>query len=87
MAKQRLADRFGLFAFVALGPDDDAVGVIAVSTGGAIYAACVVGTIQELYVAPAWRSAGVGRELLERVVELGGRSGWNRIEVEPWERT
>jgi len=91
-AKQRLADRVGFFAFVAFGPDDAAVGVITVSTSAAIYAAGVVGTIQELDVAPAWRSAGVGRELLERVVDLGCRSGWNRLEVgapaqAQWSRT
>ena len=92
MVKERLDDRSGFFAYVVFDQHDDAVGVITVSTVAAIYAAGVVGTIQELYVAPASRSTGAGRELLARIVELGRRSGWNRIEVgapaqEQWSRT
>ena len=92
IANQRLEDRSGFVAYVAFDSEDQAVGVITVSAVGAIYAAGVVGTIQELYVVPAWRSAGVGRELLARVVDLGRRSGWSRIEVgapanEQWART
>ena len=67
--KERLDDRSGFFAYVAFDQHDDPVGVITVSTVSAIYAAGVVGTIQELYVAPASRSTGVGRELLVRIVE------------------
>ena len=90
--RERLDDRSGFFAYVAFDQDDDPVGVITVSTVSAIYAAGVVGTIQELYVAPTSRSTGVGRELLARIVEVGRRSGWNRIEVgapgqEQWSRT
>jgi GNAT superfamily N-acetyltransferase len=68
------------------------VGVITVSTSAAIYAAGIVGTIQELYVVPALRSAAVGATLLSTVVEVGRASGWNRLEVgapsqERWKRT
>jgi hypothetical protein len=64
--KERLADQSGFFAYVAFDQHADAVGVITVSTVSAIYAAGVVGTIQELYVAPASRSAGVGGKWVHR---------------------
>ncbi len=92
VAQERLRSRSNFFAYIAFGQGDDPVGVITVSTAAAIYAAGAVGTIQELYVAPAHRSAGLGRLLLATVVELGRKAGWNRIEVgapsqERWQRT
>ena len=56
MAPERLQDRSNFLAYIAFGEVHDAVGVITVSTVGAIYAAGIVGTIQELYVVPTWRS-------------------------------
>jgi GNAT superfamily N-acetyltransferase len=92
IAKERLRHRSHFFAYIAFDRGDAPVGVITVSTAPAIYAAGIVGTIQELYVAPAYRSAGVGRSLLATVTELGRTSGWNRIEVgapsqDTWQRT
>jgi GNAT superfamily N-acetyltransferase len=68
------------------------LGVITVTAGAAIYANGIVGTIQELYVVPASRTAAVGTALLATVVELGQKSGWNRLEVGApsqarWQRT
>lgn len=92
VAQERLHSRSDFFAYVAFDQGHAPVGVITVSTAAAIYAAGTVGTIQELYVAPAHRSAGLGRLLLSTVVELGRKAGWNRIEVgapseDRWART
>lgn len=81
VAQELLRSRSDLFAYIAFDQADDPVGVITVSTAAAIYAAGTVGTIQELYVAPAHRSAGLGRSLLTTVAERGHKAGWDRIEV------
>jgi GNAT superfamily N-acetyltransferase len=91
-AHARLEDRSHFFAFIARDHADNVLGVITVTAGVAIYANGIVGTIQELYVAPASRSAAVGASLLRAVVELGQKSGWNRLEVgapsrAQWRRT
>ncbi|HEV8144320.1 MAG TPA: GNAT family N-acetyltransferase [Methylomirabilota bacterium] len=91
-AHARLEDRSHFFAFIARDHADNALGVITVTAGAAIYANGIVGTIQELYVVPASRSAAVGTALLATVVELGQKSGWNRLEVGApsqarWQRT
>jgi GNAT superfamily N-acetyltransferase len=91
-AHARLEDRSHFFAFIARDQAHDVLGVITVTAGAAIYANGIVGTIQELYVVPASRAAAVGTALLATVVELGQKSGWNRLEVGApsqarWQRT
>jgi GNAT superfamily N-acetyltransferase len=39
------------------------------------------GTIQDLWVHPAWRSRAVGRELLAAFFELAREEGARRVEV------
>jgi GNAT superfamily N-acetyltransferase len=68
------------------------VGVLTLSLGFAIYANGEYGVIDEMYVDPEHRSAGVGSMLVERAVKIGREKGWNRIDVtapesERWERT
>ena len=92
VARERLRSRADFFAYIACDRADDPVGLITVSTAPAIYAAGIVGTIHELYVAPAHRSSGLGRLLLATVAELGRTAGWNRLEVgapsqNRWQRT
>lgn len=91
-ARERLLCRSVFFAYLARDESGRPAGVITVSTGHAIYAAGIVATIQELYVEPAHRSAGLGKALLSTVVTLGTMAGWNRIEVGApsvarWQRT
>src|SRR5262245_37816142 len=81
VAQARLRKPSEFVAVLAFGPGEAAVGVITVSAGVAIYAGGALGTIQELYVAPAHRSAGVGRLLLAAAIDAGRAAGWNRIEV------
>ncbi len=47
----------------------------------ALYAGGRFGIIQEFYVAPDYRSAGVGRRLLDAVAAHGVGRGWRRLEM------
>ena len=92
VAQARLGSRTDFFAFLAFDRGQEPVGVITVSAGVAIYAGGTLGTIQELYVSPAHRSAKVGQLLLATAIDAGHRAGWNRIEVGApsaarWQRT
>jgi GNAT superfamily N-acetyltransferase len=79
-------------AFLARTPGGEPVGAVTVVETLAIYAGGRYGVIDEMYVAPEYRSVGVGRRLIEAAKELGRRRGWVRIEVtappeKKWERT
>ncbi len=92
VAQARLHNRAEFFAWLAIDRGEEPVGVITVSTGVAIYAGGTLGTIQELYVSPAHRSAKVGQLLLAAAIDAGREAGWNRIEVGApsaarWQRT
>lgn len=70
----------------------EAVGVATVVETFAIYANGLYGIINEMYVAPSHRSAGVGARLIEEVLALGRARGWSRVDVTApesarWERT
>jgi len=79
-------------AFLALAPSGEAVGVATLMEVFAIYAGGWYGVIDEMYVAPEYRSQGVGRQLLEAVKGHGRARGWMRLDVtappeKKWERT
>jgi GNAT superfamily N-acetyltransferase len=82
-------------SYTALLARDDqgaALGVLTLQECPALYVAGAVGWIQELYVAPAARSLGVGHRLLERAADYGRQHGWRRLEVNTpaaaaWPRT
>jgi GNAT superfamily N-acetyltransferase len=61
--------------------DGGLAGFAGLSEGRALYAGGAIGTLEELYVAPDCRSAGVGAALLNAVHALAGESGWRRLEV------
>jgi GNAT superfamily N-acetyltransferase len=68
------------------------VGVLTLSAGFAIYANGEYGVIDEMYVDPEHRSAGVGAMLVEAAVKIGREKGWKRLDVtapesERWART
>ena len=82
----------GYWAFVAEASEDGAVGVITLNECTAIYAEGRFGTITELYIAPAFRSQGVGALLVDRALAFAKARGWSRLEVgapdQPrWSRT
>jgi GNAT superfamily N-acetyltransferase len=87
---QREGDRF--VALIARGEGGEAAGVLTLTETFAIYAGGRYGVIDELYVAPPRRSAGVGRLLLDAAAEIGRERGWRRIDVtappgDRWRRT
>ena len=80
----RLADALAdekYFTFIARDGNGNPAGTINMSESYALYAEGSFGTIQELYVRPAYRSAGVGRGLIAAAREFGRSRDWKRLEV------
>ena len=71
----------GFNAFLAINSEGEAVGAITLVESFAIYAGGHFGVICELYVAPAYRSQGVGKKLLDAVKAGARERGWKRIDV------
>ena len=67
--------------FIATAKHNEPVGFIALYESHALYAEGAFGTIPELYVRPAYRSHGVGDQLLHTAMEYGMHKGWKRLEV------
>lgn len=61
--------------------DGDVVGVLSASWQRAIHVPGVYATIQDLWVDGAWRSRGVGAELVEAVASQARARGVGRLEV------
>lgn len=70
-------------AFVAHNHDNRFIGVITLSESCALYAGGIFGTIPEFYVAPEWRSQGVGAALADAARAYARYRGWIRLEVTP----
>lgn len=60
---------------------EEIVGVLATSWQHALHVPGRYGTVQDLWVDPAWRSRAVGRALLEALFALAREQGIPRIEV------
>lgn len=58
-----------------------AVGLAGCCESHALYAEGTFGVVQEFYVLPEWRSAGVGAELLAAVADYGRTQAWARLEL------
>ncbi len=89
-AWREMEDRFHVFA--ARTGAGDICGILTLAEAFAIYANGNYGIINEMYVAPEYRSAGIGAKLVDAVKEFGKQRGWTRIDVtapesERWERT
>lgn len=79
-------------AFLARGPEGEALGVLTLQECPALYVAGYVGWIQELYVAPEARSLGAGHQLLVEAEAYARKRQWQRLEVNTpdtsaWPRT
>jgi ribosomal protein S18 acetylase RimI-like enzyme len=59
----------------------EVVGVLAASWQQAIHVPGRYGTIQDLWVLPAWRSRAIGHELIDALCELAAEQGVGRLEV------
>lgn len=66
---------------LAVDDDDDIVGVLTLVETISLYAGGYIGVINELYVAPGYRSEGVGKMLLDAAKELAENRDWVRLEV------
>ncbi|MCM2316061.1 MAG: GNAT family N-acetyltransferase [Thermoanaerobaculia bacterium] len=89
-AWSRRADQF--YVLAAKRDDGQILGVLTLSVTFAIYANGEYGVIDEMYVDPRFRSAGIGARLVEEAVDIGRGLGWTRIDVtapesERWSRT
>jgi GNAT superfamily N-acetyltransferase len=82
-ARAVIGDEDAGVVLVADGPEgsDAPVGVLAASWPLAIHSGGAYGLIQDLWVDPAWRSAGVGAELVAAFCDLAARRGASRVEV------
>lgn len=80
VARDVLAREDRVVGFLAL-EDGQAVGVILLSEGYAMFALGAFGQITELYVRPEQRSTGVAKRLLAQAVAHGRERGWRRIDV------
>ena len=68
------------------------VGISTLVETFAIYAGGSYGVIDEMYVDPEFRSAGVGKMLIDAVKEFGREKNWLRVDVtappeEQWKHT
>lgn len=61
--------------------EDEAIGVLTLNPCCAIYNGGEFGEICELYVKPEFRSAKVGKMLIDEAVNIAQQNGWGRIEV------
>jgi len=75
----RAGERFQ--AFVARDEAGATVGVLTLVSSFAIYAQGDYGVINEMFVAPDARSAGVGHALVAAALEFARARGWARVEV------
>ncbi len=89
-AWREMAERFHVF--VAKNETGEICGILTLAEAFAIYANGNYGIINEMYVAPEYRSAGIGARLVDAAKNFGRQKGWARIDVtapesERWERT
>lgn len=71
----------GALLVAEAGGEDGIVGVLAASWQHAVHVPGRYGTIQDLWVHPAWRSRAVGHDLVEAFCVLARQEGAKRIEV------
>ena len=71
----------GTYTVLLAQQDQVTVAFLALTETRALYAEGAFGSIPELYVRPAFRSAGLGTALLAAAKEVAGRRGWKRLEV------
>jgi GNAT superfamily N-acetyltransferase len=80
-ASRKLAEDRELGALLVAEAESAIVGVLAASWQHAIHVPGRYGTIQDLWVDPAWRSRAIGRELIEALAWMGGEMDVARLEV------
>ena len=71
----------GFLALLARDDTGEPAGVLTLTETFAIFAGGTYGVIDELYVAPGHRGAGLGRRLLDAAAAIGRERGWRRLDV------
>lgn len=71
----------GIYTVFMASTANEPAGFIAICENHALYAEGAFGTIPECYVRPAYRSHGVGAQLMQAAKEYGVHKGWKRLEV------
>ncbi len=72
--------------------NNELVGLISLVEATAIYAGGKFGIVNELWVKSAFRSKGIGRQLLSCAEQVKRNKGWSRLELSTpdearWQRT
>jgi len=80
-AEELLEGSVPIYVFLAEEPVGEPVAFITLGISSAIYAEGVFGIIDELYVVPQLRSAGIGKMLLDEAKRFALSKGWTRLEV------
>jgi GNAT superfamily N-acetyltransferase len=78
---RRLAEDREAGALLVAEHDGSLVGVLAASWQYALHVPGRYGTIQDLWVDPAWRGKALGRELILALVRQAAEAGVPRLEV------
>lgn len=97
LARQKVLDRWKesenkFHVFAAKDEHGNMAGILTLSVAFAIYANGEYGVIDEMFVAPQYRSEGIGAQLVQAAADFGRTQGWTRLDVtapesERWERT
>ncbi|MCA8914341.1 MAG: GNAT family N-acetyltransferase [Planctomycetes bacterium] len=66
---------------VLMAETDRPVGFISAAQSAALHAGGTYGVIDEFYVTPELRSTGIGKALLDALVEVAQVRGWRRLEL------
>ena len=74
-----MGERFNVF--IATNESREVVGIMTAMETFAIYAGGNYGVIDEMYVAPNYRSQGIGKKLISALKEFAGQRKWQRIDV------
>ena len=91
-ADKLIRSHTGFWAFLARDKGGNPVGVITLNECCAIYAGGTFGEIMEMYIAPEYRSQGIGQQLLTFTKTFAKEQNWQILEVgspaQPrWSRT
>ncbi|QKI88163.1 GNAT family N-acetyltransferase [Thiomicrorhabdus xiamenensis] len=71
----------GHYRVIAAKIDRQFIGFASLYPSYALYAEGHFGTLAEFYVKPEYRRKGVGKMLIQKVVDYGCTQGWKRLEV------
>lgn len=88
---EMLSEHDGVWAFIAIGRNQECVALLTLNEGTALYAGGKFGEITELYIRAGQRSSGAGQRLVSAALQFGRMRGWRRLDVAPssvpaWQR-